>query len=721
MNLLNLKRRWSDVPDRASAEMPNYYGNTPRLDPVRVIAKNCATVELKLYSKKDLRKNGESAKCLDSHELYDLLDNPIPTFPEIDGWTLRYLTFAYVDLTGECGWLKVRAENSKKIIALLPIPKSWMLHKPTINEHYYEITPYGNINGVVLKVLPEDVVYFKDIDLNDPYGNGKGMAQCVADELETDEYASKYQKNFFYNDATPPYVITGFQGNEESANKIKKTLMEKLSGFMHAREPAVLTGDMQITPLGSTPKELDMVESRKYLRDECLQHFQVPPEIMGIVENSNRATIDSSEYLMQKNVLSPRLAFFERVLNRQLCREYDEDLVCKHDLVINDDEELQFRIYQFGVQNGCVTREQFCEKFGINPHPTEGTYLVPLGSILTPANEEIELPDLPDEDETESDNDNGEENTPVDAENTPVDESEGVNSTNIITNTEKDALRKDTSVLGSMGRQLKNQTENQQWKNQVWRLFDSKAKSKETLFVSAVKKIAKVQLKDILELLSVDKPLENILEEYYSNDVDDAVKRTLANAWITTMQSGRDMAKQVLGKKDITTINDERIINDLFNKWVEKYGLQKSKELNQTTKKQLLEVLRKTLDESIANGDSLDVEVKKLQLACKDLFSEMSNTRAYLIARTETGSSVNMGQMTTYEVNGVEQKEWFATYDDRTRDTHLQMMNTVVNMKDNFEVPRSDGGVDMMAYPLDPNGSAENVCNCRCAIVPVIL
>ena len=163
MNLIDeIKRKWSKAPDRASAELPDLYGKSPRLDPVRYIAKSCASEELKLYKKSDYRKNGENAEIIGEHELYDLLDHPVPTFPEIDGWTLRYLTFAYIDLVGECGWLKLR--DGRKIIALLPIPKAWILKKPTVGDHYFEIMPYGSLGGISSQVLPEDFIYFKDVD-----------------------------------------------------------------------------------------------------------------------------------------------------------------------------------------------------------------------------------------------------------------------------------------------------------------------------------------------------------------------------------------------------------------------------------------------------------------------------------------------------------------------------------------------------------------------------
>ena len=585
---------------------------------------------------------------------------------------------------------------------MLPIPKAWIIEKPTLNNHFYHITPYGSLGGVVLTVPAEDFIYFKDVDLNDPYGNGKGMSESIADELETDEYASKYQKNFFFNDATPPYVVTGFQGNEVSATQIKKSLMEKIGGFRKAREPAVLTGAMDVKPLGISPKELDMVQSRKFLRDECLQHYQIPPEAFGIVENSNRATIESSLFLAQKNVFVPRLRFFERVLNNQLLNEYD-DLICRHDIHIIEDKELQLRIYQFGVQNACITKEQFCEQFGINPEPDEGHYIVPVGATIIPVGEEFNLEDIP-----------YPEDAPKPEEEPPEEEP--------ITTDDED---KKKALKGSAGRVLNQKKERDEWRTKIWNNFDIKARSNEPMFVSAIKRIAKKQATDILGKIGSleevnDAVVNNLCNDYFQKECNEAVKRGLAKCWLDSMNSGRELAKLALeGKKDITIISDLIIENDAFNKWVEKYGLAKSTELNQTTKRELLKKLRKTLAEGTT--ESMGNLKKQLQESAKEVFEELSNTRAYLIARTETGSSVNVGQLATYQATGIERKEWISTLDDRTRESHLQMDGMIADIDATFEVENyTDGGVDNMLYPLDPNGSAGNVCNCRCTIAPVI-
>lgn len=684
-----LARRWTRAPDRAAGQMPVYYGNTPRLDSVNVIAKHCASAELLLYSKKDLRENGEAATAIVDHELYNLLDNPCPTFPEIDGWTLRYLTFVYKQLTGECGWLKVR--DGKKIIALLPIPKMWIIRTPTVGNHTFMVNPYGETSGVALTVDANDLVWFKDIDVADPYGRGKGRAESVADEIEADEYASKYQKNFFFNDATPPYIVTGYQGNQQGADQIKKSLMQKIGGFLHAREPAILTGNVDVKTVGIAPKELDMVESRKFLRDECLQHFQIPPEIMGIIENSNRATIDSSFYLFAKNVIKPELEWFERIINRQLCKEFDIDLVCKHNYEIAEDEELKLRIYQFGVQNGAITVEQYCEAFGINPDVKDGHYILPMGANRVPAGE-VELPDIFGAD------DNAENTENVEGAQTEI--------------------PTDKSVFGY---QRAKQIKYNDFQTKCWNMFDTKATKREPDFISSVKKIATRQAKDISTLLTEyekeNKPVENLIAEYFSKEVDVAVKRSLAGAWIKAMNDGKDNAKSILNKKDFGA---DSMTNDAFNKWVERYGLLKATEINDTTKKDLLKKLKLILAESIENGDSLSVRVDKLRKGAESVFAELSEARAYLIARTETAGSVNLGQVATYKAYGVQEKQWLATVDNRTRDTHLFMHEVRVPIDMAFDVPRLDGGNDTMQFPADASASAENVCNCRCTITPVI-
>lgn len=85
-------------------------------------------------------------------------------------------------------------------------------------------------------------------------------------------------------------------------------------------------------------------------------------------------------------------------------------------------------------------------------------------------------------------------------------------------------------------------------------------------------------------------------------------------------------------------------------------------------------------------------------------------------ARTAVTSAQNAGRMDTLkraEDMGIEvEKEWMATGDSRTRDSHLQIDGEIVGKRDTF----SNG----LEYPGDPAGEPAEVYNCRCTILPYL-
>jgi hypothetical protein len=105
--------------------------------------------------------------------------------------------------------------------------------------------------------------------------------------------------------------------------------------------------------------------------------------------------------------------------------------------------------------------------------------------------------------------------------------------------------------------------------------------------------------------------------------------------------------------------------------------------------------------------------------------SGITDYRAELIARTETGRAANIGSMVGATSTGlVTIKEWIATRDNRTRreprdhTDHLIMDGTKLPMEKQFQVPNNQVGLgyELMDHPCDSKASAANVCNCRCTL-----
>ena len=713
-----IKKTWSTAPSMASSQLLELYHTNPRLDGARIIAEKCASTELYVYDRADFRKNKNKAEIIETHEIYDLLENPCPTFRELTGWSIRNFVFACYELVGEAYLLKVRSPNGK-VIALLPIAPSWVVSTPTSINNYWQIYPFGTTGGSAVVVPNEDVIWFKNINLNDPYGKGRGTSEAIGDEIQTDEYASKYSKNFFYNDATPSAIIYAPQGTKDTADQIKQSWLQKMAGYHHAKEPMVLTGEgSKFERIAQTPQEMDFVNSRKFLRDSTNQQYHIPPEIMGILDNSNRSTIDSAFYLLNKNVLSDPLRMYERVMNTQLLWEdFDKErkLILHHENTIEEDMDMKLRIADEGLSRGVLTRNEWRIAMGYQPDKKNGdVYLMGFSTVEQPQNSDpVDLPDLPSEEE------NNEVNLP---ENNNTDNE---NQNNNISNSENDEKELSVEEFNTVKsayekkyKMLKSDADKERRKT-IWKIFDARARSIEEPFRKSMNKAFTKQNELVNEAIKKacadNKDVVTAVERLYNKETDEALKHTLANAFINGLTVGAEHGNSLLDKKTCKEISEE--IRKLFNLWIDNYGLELAKDINDTTKKKL----RKVLSEAIENGESLPKQVKKLIEVSDGMFDEDKKWRAELIARTESCTTINAGSTVLYQSEGIEQKGWVSVQDDITRDAHLIMDGVVVPMGEKFEVPatsQTDGA--WMEYPGDPTAPAGQTCNCRCTIYPVV-
>jgi len=138
-------------------------------------------------------------------------------------------------------------------------------------------------------------------------------------------------------------------------------------------------------------------------------------------------------------------------------------------------------------------------------------------------------------------------------------------------------------------------------------------------------------------------------------------------------------------------------------------------DITNTTKEQI----RRFLIESAQKNYTLPETIALLRT------SGITDYRAELIARTETGRAANIGSMVGATSTGlVTIKEWIAAKDNRTRreprnhTDHLIMDGVKLPMEKQFHVPNNQVGLgyELMDHPCDSKASAANVCNCRCTL-----
>ena len=138
-------------------------------------------------------------------------------------------------------------------------------------------------------------------------------------------------------------------------------------------------------------------------------------------------------------------------------------------------------------------------------------------------------------------------------------------------------------------------------------------------------------------------------------------------------------------------------------------------DITDTTKEQI----RRFLIQSAEKNYTLPETIALLRT------SGITDYRAELIARTETGRAANIGSMVGATSTGlVTIKEWISARDNRTRreprdhTDHLNMDGVKLPMEKQFQVPNNQVGLgyELMDHPCDSKASAANVCNCRCTL-----
>ncbi|MCI3153218.1 phage portal protein [Streptomyces sp. GB4-14] len=118
------------------------------------------------------------------------------------------------------------------------------------------------------------------------------------------------------------------------------------------------------------------------------------------------------------------------------------------------------------------------------------------------------------------------------------------------------------------------------------------------------------------------------------------------------------------------------------------------------------QVLRaQLLAAGVAEGES----IPELRARLQQVFTNLSDYRATMIARTETVGGYSQASFLAALDAGAVRKTWLATADQRTRETHRQENGRTVPMNKRFTLTKS-------RWPADPTAPAAQSIQCRCAL-----
>lgn len=200
-------------------------------------------------------------------------------------------------------------------------------------------------------------------------------------------------------------------------------------------------------------------------------------------------------------------------------------------------------------------------------------------------------------------------------------------------------------------------------------------------------------------------PLINRVFQQHITRLNQILKPAVRLSALTGARRAREAVARAVAARKIASAEelDARILA-----WADRHVGSRVTHIARTTSKRI----NRVIVDGLANQDP-PAEISR---ALRDKLPRMSVGRADTIARTETAAAMNQGQHDVME-NAEEElgvkmlKNWVATEDERTRETHAAADGQTVKLDDSFEVGDSE-----LDFPSDPNGAPEEVINCRCAV-----
>lgn len=305
-----------------------------------VIAKEVGGIEFQLF-RIDLKQGEIEYTEVDSHPLLDLLARFNESTTKSDA---IYNTQSHKKLTGDAFWyLDGKGTNISNVFILQPDNVELDIGDPTdatdtlIDGYKFK----QNIDGKQVEkyYTPDEIIHFKTPNPKNMF-RGYGAVEAAAEDIDLDNLTTEVNRKFFEKGAITNFVLSA-EGkiNDEQLVRLKAELRAAYTGTKNAYNTMVLGNGLKPENISMSNKDMEFLAQLEWYRDKIMVVFGNTKASLGIIDDVNRASHESSIIAWKRNSVKPEMKAIVNTLNEFLVPRWGEKLVLGFKDPVPEDRE----------------------------------------------------------------------------------------------------------------------------------------------------------------------------------------------------------------------------------------------------------------------------------------------------------------------------------------------------------------------------------------------
>lgn len=699
--------------------------------------RNMTSVPFVLY---DTSGEDGNQKIVEEDEVTKLLNKPNPLMDGVQLWAMTVLNLG---LHGKAYWIKESGRSRRTRPTELPkhlYPAPAPNMKARVDDKGRLVRWDYHVGGKVIKYQPHEVVFFQFPDSADPL-RGLAPMHAAMRGANIDYLGLQFNEAFFKNGADLGGTLQTEQKLTRDQARAQLELFEdRHAGSRKAKRVALLSHGVKYEQIRASHREMEYLAGLRWTRDIVLACFGVPKVEVASYEDVNFAVADAALKHYWKQVLQPIMRMLARSVTMTLLMtpgldeptplagyedrklDWDYSNVLPLQEAVADKLANAKTMRDMGLPLDVINEEL---SMGWDLTTVMGSDFAFVPTTLMPITTDNPKDLIPDPGPANSGPNQG------DPPPTPGGTGPGGNQPRKPKKPPKRPPPKkevetyiDEEKMVSHAvrrRKLRREVYPQQerlWRGKVRKYFFDVRKSvlrnfdeavarhedEETTPVAASALINVERSHELLALIE-EHGIEAIVREPELTEQDmlniqvgrarwDAeLARRVAPLYAATAEATMPILEAELGGfNSLLGARDPRILSFIGDRIPVL-----ARDVNGTLAKQVQSQLLAGLARNETVGD--------IRERLTTTFNQASS-RATTVARTEVGIGVNGSRYVGMKAEGVESIVWITAQDSLVRDSHTAQSGMVVPIDTAFP--------NGLLYPLDPNGAASEIINCRC-------